>query len=88
MHFRILIENAIGHCLQSFGNRNITPMHLSAINPNSDYLAKLISVDPDFNTPDTAGWRPVHYAAVCQGPAPLKLLIGKGVALTDANKTG
>lgn len=63
-------------------------MHCAAINPDAKYLAQLLAVDPDFTTPDRSGWRTIHYAAVCEGPGPLQLLISKGASLSDTEKQG
>lgn len=56
-------------------NRDITPLHCACINPNPKYLKLLLDANPDFNVNDTDLRKPVHYAAACIGPDPLKVLI-------------
>ncbi|VDM38359.1 unnamed protein product [Toxocara canis] len=67
-------------------NSCITPLHTAAINPNAAYLKELISVEPNFNIPDMQNWYTIHYAAVCEGSGPLKLLIDKGTPVVLLNK--
>lgn len=58
-----------------FSNDLITPIHCACINPNVKYLKTLLSITQDFNIADKKGRRPVHFAAVCEGPTPLEYLI-------------
>lgn len=41
---------------KGFQNREITPMHTAAINPNVAYLKALTAVEPNFNIPDADLW--------------------------------
>ncbi|VDM39831.1 unnamed protein product [Toxocara canis] len=67
-------------------NYSITPIHTAAINPNIAYLKALIAVEPNFNIPDAQNWFTIHYAAVCEGTGPLKLLLDKGTPVALLNK--
>ena len=53
----------------------ITPIHCAAINPNVKYLQKLLSVVPEYTIMDQKQRRPIHYAAACEGTAPLDFLL-------------
>lgn len=55
----------------------ITPLHCAAINPNPKYLATLLAATGTRTITDKNGWQPIHYAAVCEGPGPLKLLLSR-----------
>lgn len=60
-----------------FANDCVTPIHCACINSNVKYLKTLLSITQDFNIADKKGRRPVHYAAVCEGPTPLEYLISR-----------
>lgn len=62
---------------KSYANDQVTPIHCACINPNVKYLKTLLSITQDFNISDRRGRRPVHYAAVCEGPTPLEYLISR-----------
>lgn len=64
-------------------NKDFTPLHCAAINPNENFLKQLIDANPDFNVIDQEQRRPIHYAAACVGDGPIRLLIAKGASLTD-----
>ncbi|EYC44087.1 hypothetical protein Y032_0472g2060 [Ancylostoma ceylanicum] len=71
-------------------NDNITPLHTAAINPDVKILERLRSIEPNINIPDTNNWYTIHYAAVCEGPEPLKFLLKNGAApscLTKQHET-
>uniref|UniRef100_A0A915B5E4 Poly [ADP-ribose] polymerase n=1 Tax=Parascaris univalens TaxID=6257 RepID=A0A915B5E4_PARUN len=68
-------------------NCSITPIHTAAINPNVAYLKALMAVEPNFNVPDTQNWYTIHYAAVCEGTGPLKLLLDMGTPIVLLNKS-
>lgn len=38
-------------------NKDVTPIHCAAINPNVKYLTDLLAVEPDFNHADQEGYR-------------------------------
>ncbi|KAI1698754.1 ankyrin repeats (3 copies) domain-containing protein [Ditylenchus destructor] len=67
-------------------NRKIMPLHTAAINPNTDYLKALMSVEPNYNQPHLDNWYTIHYAAVCEGPGPLKHLLSLEASILLANK--
>ncbi|GMT12325.1 hypothetical protein PFISCL1PPCAC_3622, partial [Pristionchus fissidentatus] len=79
---------AISARKKSFFFRNITPAHTAAINPDTTFLEAIREVDPLINVPDQNNWYTMHYAAVCEGPGPLKFLISKDVGVCDVNKQG
>jgi hypothetical protein len=64
-------------------NRDITPLHCACINPNPKYLRALVDTGAELQTVDSDLRRPVHYAAACEGPDPIQLLIAAGVNLSD-----
>ncbi|XP_060068797.1 poly [ADP-ribose] polymerase tankyrase-like [Ylistrum balloti] len=67
-------------------NAAMTPLHCACINPNTKYLEKLLSVEPDISLEDKSGRRPIHYAAACESIAPLELLIKKGANPNEVTK--
>ncbi|EYC04244.1 hypothetical protein Y032_0089g2304 [Ancylostoma ceylanicum] len=75
---------------KGYNNANITPLHTAAINPNVKILERLRTIEPNINIPDTNNWYTIHYAAVCEGPEPLKFLLKNGAApscLTKQHET-
>ncbi|XP_066916228.1 poly [ADP-ribose] polymerase tankyrase-like [Clytia hemisphaerica] len=66
-------------------SRSIAPMFCACINPNAKYLQEVLNVHDDINISDYAQNRPIHYAAACSGPGPLKLLISRGADVTIPN---
>ena len=52
----------------------LTPLHLACINPSVKALTEIYMAYPDLHLTDSRGLKPVHYAAVCEGTAPLELL--------------
>ena len=46
-------------------NKDVTPLHAAAINPNPKYLAELLAVDPDFNHPDANGLMLLYLQLCC-----------------------
>lgn len=64
-------------------NDQVTPIHCAAINPNVKYLKSLLNITQDYSISDKAGRKPIHYAAVCEGPMPLEYLLTK----VSANET-
>uniref|UniRef100_A0A0N5AY30 Poly [ADP-ribose] polymerase n=1 Tax=Syphacia muris TaxID=451379 RepID=A0A0N5AY30_9BILA len=71
---------------KAYRNRDITPLHTAAINPNVLYLKALMAVEANFNIADSDSWYTIHYAAVCEGPGPLKLILDKGIQYSLLNK--
>ncbi|RUS75226.1 hypothetical protein EGW08_017016, partial [Elysia chlorotica] len=65
----------------------LSPYHCAAANPNSKYLAKLLSVQPDVHISDAKGRRPIHYAAGCSSPDTLNLLLEWGANISDTDST-
>lgn len=62
---------------------HLTPFHCACINPNSKYLQSFLSTDPDVQLTDLMSRKPIHYAAACEGPEPLKLLMKSGANAND-----
>jgi ankyrin repeat protein len=57
------------------GNNTMTPFHCAAINPNVKYLKELLSAKSEDRLPDSMKRQPIHYAAACTGPDPLKVTL-------------
>lgn len=79
LNFRVkLIECSMSRkTYHSILRLQITPIHCAAINPNSKYLKKLLTVVPDYDIMDSEKRKPIHYAAACEGPEPLDYLLSK-----------
>uniref|UniRef100_A0A1I7X0H7 ANK_REP_REGION domain-containing protein n=1 Tax=Heterorhabditis bacteriophora TaxID=37862 RepID=A0A1I7X0H7_HETBA len=71
---------------KGFRNRNITPLHTAAINPNVKVLERLYAIDQNPNIGDQDNWLVIHYAAVCESPEPLKFLLKCGIPFTTVTK--
>lgn len=70
------------------GNSSITPIHCACINPNAEILNTLLGIAPEYNVSDEKMRKPIHYAACCDGPGPLKLLLSKGVDPSEKDLNG
>ena len=55
----------------------ILPIHAACINPNGDYLRTLLNSVPEHSIADREGFKPMHYAAACEGAGPLKILLAR-----------
>jgi ankyrin repeat protein len=64
---------------KAFGVANITPIHCACLNPNSEVLKHILSVNPEYQSLDIQMRKPVHYAACCRSPEPLKFLVSQNV---------
>jgi ankyrin repeat protein len=73
---------------KSIYTSRVTPLHCAAINPNPYYLQTLLNCKPEYTILDRNNWMPVHYAAVCVGVEPLKLLLSRGVSTMTPEKEG
>ncbi|PAV71348.1 hypothetical protein WR25_17675 [Diploscapter pachys] len=71
---------------KGYMNKNITPIHTAAINPDSKMLETLRGVDPNINIPDQDNWYTIHYAAVCEGTKPLEFLLKNGATISSLTK--
>jgi len=60
----------------SFGNFNITPLHIAAINPNLKYLEQIMN-GYEYDVKDEEHRSIVHYAAACSSPKPLQFILQK-----------
>ncbi|XP_073244839.1 poly [ADP-ribose] polymerase tankyrase-like isoform X3 [Porites lutea] len=69
-------------------NKTILPIHAACINPNGDYLKALLNSVPEHSIPDRDGFKPIHYAAACEGPGPLKVLLARGADPNDPGPKG
>ncbi|ETP00743.1 hypothetical protein F441_21908, partial [Phytophthora nicotianae CJ01A1] len=67
----------------------LRPLHLAAINPNTKYLEELWAVAGDeFSAiKDDQGYEPIHYAAGCEFPEPMKFLLEKRCGMFGRTKT-
>lgn len=68
---------------KAFSSKNITPLHLAAINPHEEVIETLLNQNPEFNVTDEHLWKPIHYASACVGSGPIKVLLKKGANLND-----
>lgn len=66
------------------GQNIITPVFVACINPNEKVLKALIEQGGEIQMPDTLGYKPIHYAAACEGPEPLKYLLTLGQHVDEA----
>ncbi|XP_015763135.1 PREDICTED: ankyrin-1-like [Acropora digitifera] len=69
-------------------NQNILPIHAACINPNGDYLRTLLNSVPEHSIADSEGFKPMHYAAACEGAGPLKILLARGADPNDPGPKG
>jgi ankyrin repeat protein/predicted DNA-binding WGR domain protein len=96
LHYQVaLFENeelekfrAVSVTKKPYANKIIAPLHTAAINPNPKYLKALLDVVPEYNYPDEERRKPIHYAAACSSPEPLKFLIARGVDFKDGDDKG
>ena len=63
---------------KTYGSFLVTPLHAACINPNPLILDELLKISQQYNFADEILRKPVHYAATCEGPGPLKVLIDNG----------
>lgn len=66
-------------------NKDITPLFCACINPNPKFLRALLEVNADIGMVDADLRRAAHYAAACEGPEPLEVLIQAGFGLLDVD---
>lgn len=62
-------------------HNGLTPIHCAAVNPRPTYLSQLLAATTGnvvLELRDADGRSPVHYAAACDGTAPLELLLSRG----------
>jgi ankyrin repeat protein len=72
----------------AYQNQGITPLHCACINPDPSFLEALLQTQPDMQTMDKDNLKAIHYAAVCESPEPLKLLLQReDVNILDIDKT-
>jgi len=69
-------------------SQSLTPVHLSCINPNYKILEELIKNGGETEFLDNKGRKPIHYAALCKGPGPLKVLLDNNCNVNDREKNG
>lgn len=61
---------------QNEGNNYCSPIHCAAINPNPEFLRKLLSIFTDIiNVEDNQQKKPIHYASVYDNTANLVTLV-------------
>ena len=69
-------------------NLHVTPVHLACINPNEKILEEVLKNGGETEFQDNMGRKAISYAATCEGPGPLKLLIKKKCNVNDREKAG
>jgi ankyrin repeat protein len=60
-------------------------VYCACINPDASYLKQLIDTNAYIHSGDSDQRRPIHYAAACEGPEPLKLLLSVGANLSEVD---
>ena len=68
---------------KAFGINNLSPIHCACLNPNSDVLKHLLTINPEYQNLDTNMRKPVHYAACCESDAPLRYLVSLNIDTRD-----
>jgi ankyrin repeat protein/predicted DNA-binding WGR domain protein len=64
---------------KGFGMGNLTPIHCACLNPNSEVIKHVLSVNPEHLNMDDHMRKPIHYAACCPSTDPLKYLVSINV---------
>jgi ankyrin repeat protein len=64
---------------------NLTPLHFACLNPHAEVVEQMLQQNSDFNITDSHNQKPIHYAAICSQPGPLKVLLEKGASVFDVN---
>ena len=71
-----MTERAVGG--RSSVAHSLSSVHIAAINPNPDRLKQLLALDPSaLSQVDGLQRQPLHFAAACSTPGPLKLLLAR-----------
>jgi ankyrin repeat protein len=69
------------------GNNYCSPVHCAAINPNPEFLRKLLSIFTDIiDVEDNQQKKPIHYASVYSNTANLMTLVDNGADLRDTDR--
>ena len=72
---------------QNEGNNYCSPIHCAAINPNPEFLKKLLSIFTDIiDVEDSHQKKPIHYASVFENTANLITLVENGADLRDVDR--
>ena len=67
-------------------NFGMTPMHIVCINPDSNFIKKLVELGGDWNVLDDLNRKPIHYAACCKSEKPLNYLLSLGALIDEVDK--
>ena len=67
-------------------NYGMTPMHIVCINPDSNFIKKLVQLGGDWNVLDDLNRKPIHYAACCKSEKPLNYLLSLGALIDEVDK--
>ena len=67
-------------------NFGMTPMHIVCINPNPNFIKKLVELGGDWNVLDDLNRKPIHYAACCKSEKPLNYLLSLGALIDEVDK--
>jgi ankyrin repeat protein len=66
-------------------NFGMTPMHIVCINPDSNFIKKLVELGGDWNVLDDLNRKPIHYAACCKSEKPLNYLLSLGALIDEVD---
>ena len=67
-------------------NFGMTPMHIVCINPDPNFIKRLIELGGDWNVLDDLNRKPIHYAACCKTNGPLNYLLSLGALIDEVDK--
>ena len=67
-------------------NFGMTPMHVVCINPDVNFVKKMIELGADWNVLDDLNRKPLHYAACCKEAGPINYLISLGALIDEVDR--
>ena len=62
---------------------DLTPLHCACVNPNPEVLRAFLKINSDVNMVDKQMRKLIHYAAACENPLNLEILVEHGANLQD-----
>ena len=67
-------------------NFGMTPMHIACVNPDPNFIKRLIELGGDWNVLDDLNRKPIHYASCCKTDKPLNYLLSLGALVDEVDK--